>query len=92
MSGYDFRDLTAEQRRLLDAGGWTADGTRAAPSRPAAQQLVGRGLLEAYPAVLEDDHGAYGVTEYYVPLNVRAAWLEFKSRLPQQADPVEEES
>lgn len=92
MSCYDFRDLTAEHRRLLDAGGWVADGTQAAPSRRAAQQLVERGLLEAYPAVYEDDHGSYGVTEYYVPLNVRADWLEFKSRLPQQADPAEEES
>lgn len=91
MTGYDFSSITAEQRRLLDAGGWTADGTRAAPSRPAAQQLVARGVIEAYHATHEDDHGSYGVTEYYVPLNVRAAWLEFKSRLPQQADPAEEE-
>lgn len=92
MSGYDFRDLTAEHRRLLDAGGWVADGTQAAPSRPATRQLIGRGLLEAYPAVHEDDHGSYGVTEYYVPLAVRAAWLDFKSRLPEQAERAEEES
>ncbi|MCS4236670.1 hypothetical protein [Stenotrophomonas sp. BIGb0135] len=91
MTDLDFSGLTIDQRRLMDAGGWTADGTQAAPSRPAAQQLVRRGLLEAYPAVLEDDHGSYGVTEYYVPLNVRAAWLEFKSRLPQRAEPVEDE-
>lgn len=86
MSSYDFRDLTAEQRRLLDAGGWMADGAQAAPSRPAAQKLVDRGLLEAYPAVHEDDHGAYRVTEYYVSLDVRAAWAAFKARIP---DPVE---
>lgn len=91
MTGCDFSSITAEQRRLLDAGGWMADGTQAAPSRPAAQQLVSRGLLEAYPAIHEDDHGSYGVTEYYVPINVRAAWLDFKSRLPQQAEQVEEE-
>lgn len=86
MSSYDFRDLTAEQRRLLDAGGWMADGTQAAPSRPAAQKLVDRGLLEVYPAVREDDHGAYRITEYYASLDVRAAWADFKSRVP---DPVE---
>lgn len=91
MSGYDFRNLTAEQRRLLDAGGWTADGTRAAPSRPATQTLVSRGLLESYTATHDDDHGSYRVTEYFAPLEVRAAWLDFKSRLPQQAETVEEE-
>lgn len=91
MSGYDFRDLTAEHRRLLDAGGWAADGSQAAPSRPAAQQLVSRGLLEAYRAVHEDDHGSYGVTEYYVPLNVRTAWLDFKSCLSQPGELVGEE-
>lgn len=91
MSGYDFRDLTAEHRRLLDAGGWAADGSEAAPSRPAAQQLVSRGLLEAYRAVHEDDHGSYGVTEYYVPLDVRTAWMSFKSRLPNPAEQAEEE-
>ncbi|WP_313250179.1 hypothetical protein [Stenotrophomonas indicatrix] len=91
MNHYDFRDLTIEQRRLLDAGGWVADGTQAAPSRPAAQQLVSRSLLEAYPAVHEDDHGSFGVTEYYVPLNVRTAWLAFKSYLSQPGELVEEE-
>lgn len=91
MTGCDFSNITAEHRRLLDAGGWVADGMQAAPSRPAAQQLVSRGLLEAYPAVHEDDHGSYAVTEYYVPLNVRAAWLDFKSRLPQQVEQVEDE-
>lgn len=91
MNGYHFRNLTAEQRRLLDAGGWVADGSCAAPSRPAAQLLVSRGLLESYRAVHEDDHGSYGVTEYYVPLDVRAAWTSFKSRLPYSAEQVEEE-
>jgi hypothetical protein len=53
--------------------------------------LVSRGLLESYTATQEDDHGSYRVTEYFVPLEVRAAWLAFKSRLPQQAETVEEE-
>lgn len=92
MSVYDFRDLTAEQRRLLDAGGWMADGTQAAPSRPAAQRLVARGLLEAYPAIREDDHGSYRVTEYYASLDVRAAWAGFKSRTPDAVESPEDES
>lgn len=92
MTDHDFSGLTTEQRRLLDAGGWTADGTQAAPSRPAAQQLVARGVIEAYHATHEDDHGSYWVTEYYVPLNVRASWLNFKSHLPEQAQGAEEES
>lgn len=91
MSQCDFSGLTADQRRLMDAGGWTADGTQAAPSRPATQTLVSRGLLESYTATQEDDHGSYRVTEYFVPLEVRAAWLSFKSRLPQQAETLEEE-
>lgn len=91
MTGCDFSNITAEQRRLLDAGGWTADGTQAAPSRPAAQKLVARGLLEAYPAVHEDDHGSYRVTEYYVSLDVRAAWADFKARIPDPMDCTEVE-
>lgn len=91
MTDLDFSGLTAEQRRVMDAGGWTADGTQAAPSRPATQMLVSRGLLESYTATQEDDHGSYRVTEYFVPLEVRAAWLAFKSRLPQQVETVEEE-
>lgn len=90
MKSYDFRNLTVEQRRLLDAGGWTADGTKAAPSRPTTLQLVNSGLLEAYTAIHEDEHGSYGVTEYYVPLDVRAAWLDFKSRVPQRLESLEE--
>jgi hypothetical protein len=91
MTELDFSGLTADQRRLMDAGGWAADGTQAAPSRPATQTLVSRGLLESYTATQEDDHGSYRVTEYFVPLEVRAAWLAFKSRLAQQVVMVEEE-
>jgi hypothetical protein len=91
MKSCDFRNLTLEQRRLLDDGGWMADGRKAAPSRPTTQQLVNSGLLEAYTALHEDEHGSYGLTEYYVPLDVRAAWLDFKSRAPQQLESLEEE-
>lgn len=89
MTQHDFSGLTAEHRRLLDAGGWMADGAQPAPSRPAALLLVGRGLIEAYPATHEDEHGSYRVTEYYVPLDVRGAWSAFKSRLPPPVEDVE---
>ncbi len=67
-----------------------ADGAQPAPSRPAALLLVGRGLIEAYPATHEDDHGTYRVTEYYVPLDVRAAWSAFKARLPTPLEAMED--
>lgn len=91
MSELDFSNLNRDQMRLLDVGGWTADCGRAAPSRRSATELVSRGLLEAYAATHEDDHGSYRVTEYHAPQRVQAAWRALQERQEQQCESLEEE-
>lgn len=91
MSEFDLSNLNREQMRLLDVGGWTADCGRAAPSRRSATELVSRGLLEAYTATHEDDHGSYRVTEYHAPQRVQAAWRALQERHEQQCESLEDE-
>lgn len=91
MNEFDFSNLNRDQMGLLDVGGWTADCGRTAPSRRAATELVSRGLLEAYTATHEDDHGSYRVTEYHAPQRVQAAWRALKTRQEQQFESSGEE-
>jgi len=91
VSEFDFSNLNRDQMRLLDLGGWTADCGRAAPSRRSATELVSRGILEAYTATHEDNHGSYRVTEYHAPQRVQAAWRALQARQEQQCESLEEE-
>ena len=49
MSGFDFSNLSLDQVRLLDRGGWTMDfpHTECKPTRKDAVGLIERGLLIA---------------------------------------------
>ncbi|WP_372484653.1 hypothetical protein AB9H29_18140 [Stenotrophomonas sepilia] len=86
MNGFNFSFLNREQSALLDAAGWTAGCARPAPTRRAVRELVERGLIEAYPAMHEDDHGPYKVVEYYVPQEVQRAWQALNSSRGQEID------
>jgi len=80
MSGFDFSDLSPDQRRLLDLGGWTADHPHAEtkPGRKDAWGLIDRGLLLAVSVRRRDSYGSYSLTEYRVPDTARRAWAQHK--------------
>lgn len=84
MSGFDFSDLSADQRRLLDFGGWTADHPHAEikPARKEAVGLIERGLLLAVNVRRRDTYGSYSLTEYRVPDTARRAWALHKEVTP----------
>lgn len=80
MSGFDLSNLSADQRRLLDFGGWTADHPHAEtkPARKDACGLIERGLLLAVSVRRRDIYGSYSLTEYRVPDTARRAWAQHK--------------
>jgi len=89
VNGFNFSCLNREQSSLLDAAGWTAGCARPAPTRRAVRELVERGLIEAYPATHEDDHGSYKVVEYYVPQDVQRAWQTLNASRKQEIESEE---
>ncbi|MGH8036506.1 MAG: hypothetical protein ACREPD_02070 [Stenotrophomonas sp.] len=76
MSGFDFSNLTPDQVRLLERGGWTMDfpHTESKPTRKDAVGLIERGLLIAVSVRRRDSYGSYTMTEYRVPKTAQRAW------------------
>jgi len=74
VSAYDFTHLSEQQQKLLTYHGWRhGDTFQQQPSQKTAQRLLERGLMLPREIL----RGSMRWTEYDVPDEVHAAWVEF---------------